>query len=300
MKSAITNLLILAAAGLLLAACSLAPTDAPPNDDQIATYVYETNQALQAAAPSSTPEPAPTEAPPTEAAAEPTTEPTAEPPSGPTQAVPTAGPTSTPLPDDGRVIFDSGTTFATILDQIEPDSANEYLVNIQKGQMLSIFIESDGKVPAIALKDEDGKELLAASKGFTWYITTVQKTQDFTIEVVSGDFNSDYVLHISTPTDVVFDSGTTSKSYEGVLLADDLIEYKAYALDGQDAKITLTSTSGAARLFIYGLEDQVTYVSLGDNAATWEATLPESQTYLIKVIANGADTLYTLTVEFTN
>jgi len=296
-KTFTKTILILGAAMLLLAAC--APADTGPTEDQIATSVHLTTSAMEVedqqptTEPTNTPEPEPTEAPP-----EPTA--TIEPTAAPTEAAPTQGPSATPLPDDGRIIFNTDTTFTTIKDQIEENSANEYIVNIQKGQMLSVFIESDGKTPALAITEEDGDVLLAASKGFTWYLTNVQKTQDYTVKAVSEDFTSDYILHISTPIDVVFDSGATAKTYEGILLVDDIIDYKAYALKDQYAKITLTSSAGAARLYIYGLETQEEYVGYSDDATTWELTLPASQTYLIKVLAHDADTLYKLTVEFTN
>jgi hypothetical protein len=301
MKSIYKIILIMATAALLLAACG-----AQPAEDLVATSVHLTTSAMQVEEQQSAPDPTattaeePTAEAPTEAPPEPTATPEPSATTEPTTAPPTEAPTKTELPDDGRVIFDTGTTFSTIFNTIEENSTNEYIVNIQAGQMLSAFIESDGKTPSLAIFDESGKEILAASKGFTWYLTTVQKTQDYTIRSVSADFTSEYILHLSTPIDVEFDAGATSKTYEGVLLADDIIEYKAYALQNQKAKVTLTSTSGAARLFIYGLSSGETYVNYSDNAATWELTLPESQTYLIRVLANNADALYTLTVEFTN
>lgn len=300
MKSLCKTILILTAAMLLLAACAAPPANTAAEDARVATSVHETTVAMQAdnqgaPDPTATPEP-PTEEPP---APTNTPEPTAEVPTNTSEptAVP---PTSTPIPDDGRVIFDPGATFATIRDQIEKNSTNEYLVNIQQGQMLSVYVESDGKTPVLAITAENGDEIVKASQGFTWYVTNVQKTQDFTIKVVSADFTSDYILHISTPIDVAFDAGATSKTYDGVLLAGNMIEYKAYALKDQKANITLTSTSGQATLYIYGLGEFEEYVGYGDNATSWQVTLPASQVYLIKVIANSADTLYTLTIEFTD
>jgi hypothetical protein len=290
-----------AAAALLLASCNLSPATAPPPEDIVATSVHLTTTAIEATTQqaavisSDTPSPSQTEEAPTEEPPAPTNTPESSPTPEPTDAPPTKEPL-----EDGRISFAPGTTFATVHDQIEENTTNEYLLNIQAGQMVSFLVESDGKTPTLALEEESGKEVLAASKGYTWYITTIQKTQDLSVQVISEDFSSDYILHVSTPINVAFDAGATSKTYDGKLEAQDIIEYKAYALKDQKAKVTLTSTSGQARLYIYGLSSFEEYVGYDENATTWEITLPESQTYLIKVLANDSATEYSLTIEFTN
>ena len=105
---------------------------------------------------------------------------------------------------------------------------------------------------------------------------------------------------VTTPIDVQFDLGSTSKTFQGMVSPDDMVEFRAYAFEGQTARVTLNSVSGQASLHIYGLTDLVNYVERKSRATTWEATLPESQNYLIKVLADETYTEFTLKIEFLN
>jgi hypothetical protein len=213
---------------------------------------------------------------------------------------PTAEPTETPVIEDNRILFAPGTTFATIRGEIEKDKTKEYILQIGQGQLLSVFVESDGKSPVLAIKTAEGKEILPASSGFTWYLTSVPKSQDYIVTIVAPDKNTNYILHVSTPIDVEFDTGSTSKTFQGIIEADDIVEFRAYALEGQKATVTLNSISGQASLHIYGMVDLVNYVESDSGLTTWTAILPESQNYIIKVLANNYPTEFTLKIEFLN
>ena len=80
----------------------------------------------------------------------------------------------------------------------------------------------------------------------------------------------------------------------------DMIDFKAHALRDQKAQITLTSSSGLARIYVNGLSAREVYVDYADDASSWESMLPETQTHLIRVIARDMDTDYELTIEFTD
>lgn len=280
--------------GFILTACNLSTATQPPKQNLIATAVHETASVLLAQ---------------TEAIGSPTETLTAIPietataeslPTETPSPTQTFEPTSTPTNDENRIMFAPGNTFATVRGQVQENTTKEYILQISKGQMLSLSLESSGKTPVLAVSGEDGKELLSAANGYTWYLTTVQKTQDFTVSIVPTGAAADFTLHVATPIDVNFDVGATSKTFQGLVEPDDIVEFRAYALQGQKAKVTLSSISGQASLHIYGLSDLVNYVEVDSRAKSWEATLPESQNYIIKVLANSQFTEFTLKIEFLN
>jgi len=297
MKSINFNISILILVMLIFGAtsCNLNTALQPPTPDLLATSVHQTASALFSQMEQ------------TDASVNQTTSPeSTEIPVGeiqPTETIPsspTAEPTETSVIEDNRILFAPGTTFATVKGEIEKDTTKEYILQLGQGQLLSVSVESDGKSPVLGIKTAEGKEILSASKGFTWYLTSVPKTQDYFVTIVAPDKNTNYILHVSTPIDVEFDTGATSKTFQGMIEADDIVEFRAYALEGQKATVTLTSISGQASLHIYGMVDLVNYVEPDSGYTTWTAILPESQNYIIKVLANNYPTEFTLKIEFLN
>lgn len=298
--------LFLIALAFLTAACSLAAEEPVISENQISTSVRETTGALAEEREQATQNAAATETAvdtftpvPTEVVL-PSNTPSPTNTPEPATPEPTSTPTETPIPSDGRVAFPQGKTYVTINGELEEKSTDEYTIKIEAGQVFSVFVEPLGRTPSFSLVEEDGTELVTPDKKFTWYITNTQKTQDYTIQVITGNFATEYILHLSTLIDVQFDAGQTSKTIEGKLKAGDMIDYKALALRDQKAKITLTSTSGLARIYIYGLGAREIYVDYSDDASNWESFLPETQSHLIRVIAGNVDTSYKLTIEFTD
>jgi len=279
-------------AGML--SCNLMTALQSPTQDVLATAVHQTTEAILSQQGSGG---APTEI----VLASPTALLDQEP-----QPVETLPPISTPEPtvtpdiEDNRILFAPGTTFATVRGEVWENAPKDYILQISQGQMLSLLIESDNQTPVLALSGADGKELLSASNGYAWFLTTIRKTQDYIVTIIPTGKHSEYILHVSTPIDVLFDLGATSKTFQGVIAPEDMVEFRAYALKGQTARVTLSSASGKASLHIFGLSDMVQYVERKSRAATWEAILPESQNYLIKVLANETYSEFTLKIEFLN
>jgi len=287
-------ILILCISSLGLSSCNLTTVMQAPTHDLLATSVHETASILLAQIEETdisleTETPGPSESPQEEIQL---TE-TLPPPQ-------TAEPSPTPTIEDNRILFAPGTTFATVRSEVQENNGKEFILQISKGQMLSLFVESDGKTPVLAITGADGKEILSAASEYTWYLTTVQKTQDYIVSILPAEKAANFILHVATPIDVEFESGSTSKTFQGMIAPDDIVEFRAYALKGQKARVSLNSISGQATLHIYGLVDLVNYVERKSGATTWEATLPESQNYIIKVLANQYPTEFTLEIEFLN
>ncbi len=277
-----------------MVACNLGPALMPPTQDWAATSVHLTTEAIFSQQREN--------GAPTDIVLASPTAPSQETPL-PTETFPPTSdtePTATPEIEDNRIRFAPGTTFATIRGEVFENEPVEYLLQISAGQMLSVYIESDDKTPVLALSGEDGQEILSASYGYVWYITTVQKTQDYIVRIVPLDKHARYILHAATLIDVEFDTGATSKTFQGMVGPDDMVDFRAYALEGQKARVTLTSTSDQASLHIIGLNDLNHFVERRSRATSWEATLPESQNYLIRVLANESAAEFTLKIEFLN
>lgn len=274
--------------------CNLVTALQSPTQDQLATAVHQTTEALLSQQESDI---APTEivlTSPT-AALEEETEPIETLP-----PVTTPEPTDTPDIEENRILFAPGTTFSTVRGEVWENAPKDYILQISQGQMLSLLIESDDETPVLAVSGADGKELLSPANGYVWFLTTIQKTQDYIVTIIPAGKHAEYILHVATPIDVQFDPGTTSKTFQGMISPGDMVEFRAYAFEGQTARVTLSSLSGKASLHIYGLSDLVDYVERESRATTWETTLPESQNYLIKVLANETYTEFTLKIEFLN
>lgn len=276
-------------AGLL--SCNLISALQSPTQDLLATTIHETAAALLSQQ---------------NAGSTPTEITLATPSATNLQPVETLPPVTTPDPSEtpdiehNRILFAPGTTFATVRGEVWENAPKDYILQISQGQMLSLLIEANEQTPVLAVSSADGKELLPAANGYTWFLTTIQKTQDYIVTIIPSGKHAEYILHVATPIDVQFDLGTTSKTFQGMISPDDMVEFRAYAFAGQTARVTLSSVSGKASLHIYGLNDLVNYVERKSRATTWEATLPESQNYIIKVLANESYTEFTLKIEFLN
>jgi len=271
--------------------CNLVTALQSPTQDLLTTSVHQTTEAIRLTQEAVTA--------PTEIAL---TNPTAT-PEQPIETLPpvtSPEPTATPDIEDNRILFAPGTTFATVRGEVWENAPKNYILQISQGQMLSLLIESNEQTPVLAVSSADGKELLSAANGYVWFLTTIQKTQDYIVTIIPAGKYAEYILHVATPIDVQFDPGTTSKTFQGMLSPGDMVEFRAYAFEGQTARVTLSSASGKASLHIYGLDDLVNYVERKSRATSWETTLPESQNYLIKVLANETYTEFTLKIEFLN
>ncbi len=300
MKHPHLRTLLLTALAIILAtlACSTSTSTPDVPDEQVATIVAQTMTAAgnQPAAPTNTE--APTEEPTQEAPAPTDTQ-------TPPTETPTETPTQTPTPTEQtegpvRVMFEQGATSTIIHQQGEAKETYEYVLQIAKGQMFSIAVYAPGYGAVITLTDEADKEIVTPDMRYTYFQTMVPKTQDYLVTVVVGDKDVDFQLYLATMVEVKFESGATSKTYTGELGAVGAAEFIAYASQGQKAVITLESTSNQATLHIYGLNDQIDYVALKDDATSWSKKLPKTQYYIIRVLPNGTATDYTLTIEFQN
>jgi hypothetical protein len=286
--------LLLVSLSVGLFGCNLNTALQSPTQDLLATSVHQTTSALLLQEGQTI---SPTEI----SVADPTATPENEPqPTETLPPTPNPEPTETPVLEDNRILFAPGTTFATVRGEVMENAPKDYILQISQGQMLSLFIESEDNPPVLGLSGADGKEILSASNGYVWFFTTIQKTQDYIVTIVPADKHAKFILHVATPISVEFDAGTTSKTFQGMINPDDMVEFRAYALKGQKASVTLSSISGQASLHIYGLSDLENYVERKSGATSWEATLPESQNYIIKVLANQQATEFTLKIEFLN
>jgi len=98
------------------------------------------------------------------------------------------------------------------------------------------------------------------------------------------------------PTRIQFDPGATSAVVEGEIAAHGVDDYVLHAMAGQRMIVWIMSPNNDVHLTIYGVDDGIPLVRAASDAVSWTGVLPATQDYIIKAVASGESTPYTLDV----
>jgi len=98
------------------------------------------------------------------------------------------------------------------------------------------------------------------------------------------------------PTRIQFDPGATSAFVEGEIAAHGVDDYVLQAMAGQRMIVSIMSPHNDVYFTIYGVDDGIPLVRAASDAVSWTGVLPATQDYIIKAVAAGESTPYTLEV----
>ncbi len=95
---------------------------------------------------------------------------------------------------------------------------------------------------------------------------------------------------------IYFETGAASTKVEGSLAANEIDEYKLFALEGQNMTVTILSSSESVYVAVTGLSDGNPLVRSTEEQTTWTGKLPASQDYSIKAVATGEEAQYAIII----
>jgi len=259
-----SNFISLAAAGILLAGCSL-PLSISPT-------------------------PSATRIPPSPTPLVPLDTPTAIPPT------PTSLPTITPTPAPEVINFTLGTTAAVVTGNVQPGQVVAYTLSAGQDQPMILLLESPHGDVTLGVLEPNGNKLLDPALKWNQWQWVLPRTEIYTIQVIGGASTESYTLTAKVAQLVNFDLGATSTSLNGTTLNGYLVSYAFSCKAGQTMTVSLSVPSATAYFDVFGIATG-TLVSVNAKAITWTGVLPQTQAYVIEVVpANGLVVDYSLTV----
>ena len=220
--------------------------------------------------------------------------------------------TATPVPPTPtpvypiRINFGSGQTTAVVSGFVGPNATPQYLVYAQAGQRMRILLDSPSPAANFSVQGVFDGLLYKTPGDMTreWYFN-VPRSQDylititapvntsFTLEVILTGGSAPTATPVTGPERISFDAGATSAVRSGAVAGGQARQYIFRAQAGQEARLLLASTGGAANFALRGVTDGVVYKTLSNSAREVSLVLPRTQDYLI-TIASPVSTYYTL------
>lgn len=259
---------------------------------------------LLQSAPAAENTPAPTEAPatveptlpaataePTEAASPEATADNGEPATAEATQEPTAEAT---MPADAeRIQFSAGATAATLDGSLDPGATDAYVLQIDAGQLIDVTVTSDPSAQLV-ITGADGTPLKNTMSEGSFFRGVVPATQDYLIEVSTGDEALTYTLNVLIPERITFEEGGTAAVVEGNL---DTNGSHAYVLNLQADQLLEVSVSppDELQLVIYGQDGTVIRSGMGQGAF-FRGTVPTGQDYIMQISTSGDAMPYTMNV----
>jgi hypothetical protein len=168
------------------------------------------------------------------------------------------------------------------------------------GQIMQVGLWSNGQARFL-LWGADGTPLKRYPDASLSWQGKLPKTQDYYIEVVSGDQPVWFCLRTTVYARIQFKPGGTSATVsspvqncipQGVEVVGG---YVLRAMARQTMRVSVSSAQGNVYLAIVGA-DGVPLKRYDDWRTTWEGVLPTSQDYSLVAMAAGGDTRFSLSV----
>ena len=194
-----------------------------------------------------------------------------------------------------RIQFAHGATSSEINSQIPVEGAAVYVLGAAASQIMTVDLFSQDEAMRLEVHDGGGSWLEGQITPTLWQ-GELPATADYVIRILDGSPYADFVLRVTIPSRIQFAPGATSAQVLGDLSAHESDDYILRALVGQTMAVVITSPNDNVLLTIVGADGIPLANGLMSGATAWRGQLPATQDYILRAIAAGAATTYTLDV----
>jgi hypothetical protein len=195
-----------------------------------------------------------------------------------------------------RLTLAAGATDTDVNGQLQAAEVKTFVLRAAKGQPMIVSLSSPNNAVRLAIRGQDGTQLLTADAAKTTWQGLLPATQDYVLQVIAPANATSFDLSVEIASRITFASGTTSVAVNGTAQAGPITTYVLRALAGQTMTATLKSATNSAVLTIYGFQDGIPLVRSAADATTFTGKLPGTQDYIVKAVQTGAPVDFTLTV----
>jgi len=210
-------------------------------------------------------------------------------------ATPTPTPSTTPTPQ--RISFAPGATEATVSGNLPANGDVHYVIRAEAGQLLEVNVTAAHPVH-LTIYGKNGVVIFDQPDGSPFFRGTLPDSEDYQLVIEADTQATAYSMTAMIPERISFAPGTTSATEQGQLGAQQQHAYVLHAQAGQQMNVTVTASSGAVSLTIYGVDGTVLKNQMSEGT-TFDGTLPLTEDYVITITAGNAAASYTLVVEIT-
>ena len=194
-----------------------------------------------------------------------------------------------------RILFATGGTAASVTGKLEANSKHYYLLNATANQTLEVTLTAPAGA-ALAILGADGTTISAASSN-TSYRGVLPKSQDYILELSSGNSALDYGLSVDIPQRILFAAGSSSTSITGTIPAN-LNQYFIIRAS-KDQTLTVTAApTDKIQLTVYGVDGTVLKSGMSEGNS-FSGTLPSTQDYMLVLKSANQVQAFTLNVSIT-
>jgi hypothetical protein len=218
-----------------------------------------------------------------------------------TVAIPSSGGTVvTPVPANGEIVFQAGTTAGTVSGTIQAGQTITYKINASAGRPIILDVSSINADVTLGVIQPDGGVLLNPANKWTHWQWMLPLNGVYRIQLIGGATAENYSLTATIPVVVNFAAGTSSTVLNGSTVNGQTFSYALNAAANQTMTVNLNAAAGSAKLAIFGLTSG-TLLSPSSNATSWTVVLPNSEFYVVQVIPNASAVVnYALSVAITS
>lgn len=190
-----------------------------------------------------------------------------------------------------RVSYAQGATTVELRGDLSADTTDYYVLRLLSGQQLEVTLAITENTATMAVLGLEGGEVLLApgTPDSTYLETKLPRTQDYLIAVTASSSVPEYGLNVTAPARIVFDTGATEHTVNGVAQGYSAVTYLLQAGEGQRLTISLSSPDGDVYLSVVGSEDGQPFLRAMMQETSITLTLPATQDYRIGVHNNNED-----------
>lgn len=193
-------------------------------------------------------------------------------------------PASAPAPT--RLSFATGETELWVEGDLAAGQTLELPLRGVKGDWLMADLSSPDQAAVLAIRGEDGSQLLGSAANLTTWQGQLPTSQDYIFQLTSANA-SHYGLSIVVPERIQFKSGEISAQLQRTIGKNSVHDFIFNARKGQKVSIKLTSPNQDVLLTLYGVSDGQPLIRSASGASSFEGTLPGDQDYILKAVSSG-------------
>ncbi|MBN1440539.1 MAG: hypothetical protein JW929_14120 [Anaerolineales bacterium] len=197
-----------------------------------------------------------------------------------------------------RIRFAAGTTSGAYGGTLASGGSQSYILWAGWNQAMIVRADAPGSQTYLEIYNYwTGIRLCSLSSALSSWQGYLPRTGDYIVRLQNNAGGSDtYSLSVKIPARIQFARGAYSKSVWGKGSAAQTISYVLWARAGQTMTASVSSSTGASYLNIYGFSGGQSLVSSSSSQTSWTGALPQSQDYIVEVVQGGTWVDFTLTV----